>query len=59
MTEAKVVFVSACDNQLIKDFHMIPAHRPAEALEIAKGLVGNPDYTVTVIPDGISVIVKQ
>ena len=59
LLKAKVVFVSACDDQLVKDFHMIPAHSPAEALEIAKGLVGKPDYTVTVIPDGISVIVKQ
>ena len=59
LLKAKVVFVSACDDQLVKDFHMIPAHSPEEALEIAKGLVGKPDYTVTVIPDGISVIVKQ
>ena len=59
LLKAKVIFVSACDDQLVKDFHMIPAHSPAEALEIAKGLVGKPDYKVTVIPDGISVIVKQ
>ena len=59
LLKAKVIFVSACDDQLVKDFHMIPAHSPEEALAIAKGLVGKPDYTVTVIPDGISVIVKQ
>ncbi len=59
LLKAKVVFVSACDDQLVKDFHMIPAHSPAEALEIAIGLVGKPDYKVTVVPDGISVIVRQ
>ena len=59
LLKAKVIFVSACDDQLVKDFHMIPEHSPSEALEIAKKLVGKPDYTVTVIPDGISVIVKQ
>ncbi len=59
LLKAKVVFVSACDDQIVKDFHMIPAHSPEEALEMAIGLVGKPDYKVTVIPDGISVIVKQ
>ena len=59
LLKAKVVFVSDCDDQIVKDFHMIPAHSPAEALELAIRLIGKPDYKVTVIPDGISVIVKQ
>ena len=57
LLKAKVVFVSSCDDQLIRDMHMIPAHSAAEAMEKAKALVGRPDYTVTVIPDGIAVIV--
>ena len=57
LLKAKVIFVSACDDQIVRDLHMIPAHSPAEALEMAKTLVGKPDYTVTVIPDGVSVIV--
>ena len=59
LLKAKVIFVSACDDQLVRDLHMIPAHSPEEALEKAKALVGKPDYTVTVIPDGIAVIVGQ
>ncbi len=58
LLKAKVVFVSSCDDQLVRDMHMIPAHGAAEAMEIAKGLVGKPDYTVAVIPDGVSVIVR-
>ena len=41
----------------MRDMHMIPAHSAEEAMETAKALVDKPDYTVTVIPDGISVIV--
>ena len=37
---------------------MIPAHSAAEAMETAKALVGRSDYSVTVIPDGIAVIVR-
>ena len=58
LLKAKVVFVSSCDDQLVRDMHMIPAHSAAEAMEKARALVGKPDYTVTVIPDGISVIVR-
>ena len=57
LLKAKVVFVSACDDQTVRDMHMIPAHSPEEALDKAKALVGRPDYTVTVIPDGVAVIV--
>ena len=59
LLKAKVIFVSSCDDQLIRDMHMIPAHDAKEAMEKAKALVGRQDYTVTVVPDGIAVIVKQ
>ena len=58
LLKARVVFVSSCDDQLVRDMHMVPAHGAAEALEIARKLVGKPDYRVTVIPDGVSVIVR-
>ena len=58
LLKARVVFVSSCDDSLVRDMHMIPAHGAAEAMEIAKSLVGRPDYTVTVVPDGVSVIVR-
>ena len=35
---------------------MIPARSMPEALAIAESLVGKKDYSVTVLPEGISVI---
>ena len=43
----------------MRDLHMIPAHGAAEAMAIAKSLVRRPDYSVTVIPDGVAVIVRE
>ena len=59
LLKAKVIFVSSCEDQLVEDLHMIPAHSMEDALEKAKELVGKEDYKVTVIPDGVAVIVKE
>ena len=59
LLKAKVVYVSDCDDALVRDLHMIPAHSAAEAMETAIRLVGKPDYRVTVIPDGVAVIVRE
>ena len=59
LLKAKVIFVSACDDQIVRDLHMIPAHSAEEAMAKAKELVGKADYQVTVIPDGVAVIVKE
>ena len=59
LLKARVVYVSDCDDQTVRDLHMIPAHGAAEAMEIAKSLVGRPDWTATVVPDGVSVIVRE
>ena len=36
LLKATVVFVSSCDDQLVEDLHMVPAHSMEEALEKAK-----------------------
>ena len=59
LLKAKVIFVSECDEQIVRDFHMIPARSAAEAMDKAKTLVERPDYKVTVVPDGVSVIVGR
>ena len=59
LLKARVVFVSSCDDQLVRDMHMIPAHGAAEAMEIATALAGGPGSTVAVVPDGVSVIVSE
>ena len=59
LLKATVIFLSSYDDQLVEDMHMIPAHSVEEAMEKAKEIVKKEDYTVTVIPDGVSVIVKE
>ena len=59
MLKARIVFVSSCDDKLVEELHMIPAHSMEEALEKAKAMVNKEDYKVTVIPDGVSVIVRE
>lgn len=59
LLKATVIFISSCDDQLVEDMHMIPAHSVEEAMEKAKEIVKKEGYTVTVIPDGVSVIVKE
>jgi len=59
LSKARVVFVSDCDPQTVRDLHMIPAKEVGEAMEIARKLVGRDDYTVTVVPDGVAVIVRE
>ena len=58
LLKTSVIFVSSCDDQLIRDLHMTPAHSIEEALDRARLIVRNTDYKITVIPDGVSVIVK-
>lgn len=58
LLKSKVIFISDCEDDLVKDLHMIPAHSIEEAMEIAKKIVNKENYKVTVIPDGVSVIVK-
>lgn len=52
-----VIYVSDYDSKILEDFHFIPVKTLDEAMEKANELMGK-DSTVTVIPDGIAVIVK-
>jgi len=55
----KVILVTQhFDHEKAKELNLIPASTPDEALEIAYGIKGK-DATVTVIPDGVAVIVKN
>jgi len=58
LSKFKVIFVSdMCDPQLIKQMHMDHAYTLQEAITKALEIKGE-DATVTVIPDGVSVIVR-
>ena len=57
LKRARVIYVSSAPQEMVRDLHMIPAGSMEEALEIADRLLGKPDGSVTVIPDGVSVMV--
>ena len=54
----KVIYVSDAPDKMVRDFHMIPAHSINEAVKKAEETLDNPDASITVIPDGVSVIVS-
>lgn len=53
----KVVYVSDAEDNIVSDLHMIPARSVEEAIEKADEILGNKNSKITVIPDGVSVIV--
>jgi nickel-dependent lactate racemase len=59
LQHARIVYISSLPDEMIKDFQMIPAHSIEEGLKKAEELLGNPNATITAIPDGIAVIVKN
>ena len=54
----KVIYVSDCDDELIKTFRMTPAHSLDEALNLAREIKGE-DASIACIPDGVSVMVVK
>ena len=59
LKHAKVIYVSGAPDELVKDLHMIPAHSINEAVKKAEEILDNPNASITVIPDGVSVIVSN
>ena len=57
LKHARVIYVSEAPDAMVKDLHMIPAKNIEEAVKMAEDLLGNPHASITVIPDGVSVIV--
>ena len=56
----KVIMVSEPSNQvLIENLKMTYAPTLQEALSLAEEYVGQPDAGITIIPDGVSIIVRQ
>ena len=59
LERAAVIYISDMDDELVEKMHMLPAHSLEEALQKAKAILGKEAPTITAIPDGISVVVKQ
>lgn len=57
LKKAKVVYVSDAPDDMVSDLHMIPAHSVDEVIAKADEILGNKNSKITVIPDGVSVIV--
>ena len=57
LMRARVIFISEIEDAVVEEMHIIPAHSLTEAMEIADSMMGK-DASVTVIPDGVAVIVK-
>ena len=57
LLKSTVLYLSEADDQLVKDFHMIPVHSLEEALKKADEILGY-EGKITAIPDGIGVIVR-
>ncbi|MBQ8164031.1 MAG: nickel-dependent lactate racemase [Clostridia bacterium] len=58
MLKATVIFVSSCDDKIVENMRMIPAKTVCEAVEKARKIINKKDVRITVIPDGVSVIVE-
>ena len=50
--------ISELDKNTVEKMHMHAAKSVEEALDIAKELLNKKDPSITIIPDGISVIVR-
>jgi len=59
LQKAKVIFVSEAPDEMVRDLHMIPAKSLEQAMKMAEELLGNPNATVTAIPDGVAVMVVE
>ena len=59
LSRARVIYLSTLPDETVKAMNMIPAHSIEEALTLAKELLGKEDYSLTLIPDGVAVIVSS
>ena len=57
LMHAKVIYISDVPDEMVRDFHMIPAHSIEEAVKMAEDILGSSAASITAIPDGISVVV--
>ena len=57
MQKAHVIYISDAPDELVESLHMTPAHSIAEALALAEAKLNKQNPSVTVIPDGVGVIV--
>ena len=52
-----MIYLSEAPDETVRALHMLPAHSLEEAIRLAETMLEE-NYTVTAIPDGVSVIVS-
>jgi nickel-dependent lactate racemase len=57
LQHARVIYVSAAPDDMVRDLHMTPAHSLEEAVKKAEELLGSPEASIAAIPDGVAVMV--
>ena len=57
LQKARVIYVSDCPDELVRDMHMIPAKTIAEAVAKAEEILGGSNASILAIPDGVAVMV--
>lgn len=59
LARARVIYLSTLPDETVRAMNMTPAHSIEEALTLAKQLLGKEDPTLTLIPDGVAVMVSS
>ncbi|MDR1905209.1 MAG: nickel-dependent lactate racemase [Treponema sp.] len=59
LKHASVIYISDAPDEMVRDLHMTPAHSIDEAVKIAGRMLGADNASITAIPDGVSVMVKE
>ncbi|MCQ2603439.1 MAG: nickel-dependent lactate racemase [Spirochaetia bacterium] len=58
LMKARIIFISSYPDELVREMHMIPARSFEEAFDIAIKMHGHENFSLNIIPDGVSVIVN-
>ncbi|NLZ66825.1 MAG: nickel-dependent lactate racemase [Clostridiaceae bacterium] len=58
LKKAKVILVSSLPAEVVQSLHMIPANTAQEAFDYATTLLNNDEIRVTIIPDGVGVVIQ-
>jgi nickel-dependent lactate racemase len=58
LRHATVIYISDAPDEIVRDFHMTPAHSIEEAVKKAEDLLGKKDASIVAIPDGVAVMVN-
>jgi nickel-dependent lactate racemase len=59
LKHAKIIYISDAPDEMVRELHMIPAHSIDQAVRMAEEILNNLNASITVIPDGVSVIVDD